>query len=61
MTNISWADKDSNDLHILRDGEKLRVGIMMRLRFCDMCSGSGKIRDLSIGCPVCGGSGLLDA
>jgi hypothetical protein len=61
--NISWRDKDSSDLHVLRDGEKLRVGVMMRdaARFCDMCSGSGKIRDLSIGCPVCGGSGLLDA
>ena len=28
--NISWRDKDSSDLHVLRDGEKLRVGVMMR-------------------------------
>jgi hypothetical protein len=34
--NISWRDKDSSDLHVLRDGEKLRVGVMMRdaARFC---------------------------
>ena len=30
--NISWRDKDSSDLHVLRDGEKLRVGVMMRAR-----------------------------
>jgi hypothetical protein len=47
---------------VLQDGETLRLPVMLKdaARFCDFCSGSGKIKDASIRCPLCGGSGLLN-
>jgi hypothetical protein len=74
MTKISWRDANASDLKIeyedgamdngiLQPGRRARVGIMMKdaAKFYDMCSGSGRVKDLSIKCPVCSGSGFLNS
>jgi hypothetical protein len=71
MTKMSWRDANASDLKIkyedgavddngiLQPGRRAHVGIMMR--GCRQILGSGKIQALSIKCPVCGGSGLVNS